>query len=79
MLNLCNSPNLIMYVCLCRAVTDSQIKDAIDQGVNSYTALRNKLGVAQQCGKCACEVKEILATHTTQHTEPSDALDVSVT
>ncbi|MFO1258579.1 MAG: (2Fe-2S)-binding protein [Gammaproteobacteria bacterium] len=49
-----------MYVCLCRGVTDSEIKEAISQGTRTFQGLCQQLGVAQQCGKCDCEVKEML-------------------
>ncbi len=50
-----------MYVCVCKAVTDSQIKQAIDQGAKSRRCLYKSLGVGGDCGKCNFQVKEILA------------------
>jgi bacterioferritin-associated ferredoxin len=41
-----------MYVCVCRAVTDGEIRAAVDQGVRTMRELRQGLGVASQCGKC---------------------------
>lgn len=55
-----------MYVCLCRGVTDSEIKEAISQGIRTFQGLCQQLGVAQQCGKCDCEVKEILVEFSPQ-------------
>ena len=49
-----------MYVCLCKGITDSQIKNAIDDGATSLRALRKELGAMTQCGKCASLTKEIL-------------------
>lgn len=42
-----------MYVCVCNAVTDSQIIAAVDAGHTSLRALRDHLGVAAECGRCA--------------------------
>ena len=42
-----------MYVCICNAVTDSQILAAVDAGHGSLKALRQHLGVAAECGRCA--------------------------
>lgn len=42
-----------MYVCICNAVTDSQILAAVDAGHSSLKALRQHLGVAAECGRCA--------------------------
>lgn len=49
-----------MYVCLCKGITDRQIRAAIDDGANSLGKLRKTLGVASQCGKCACVARELL-------------------
>jgi bacterioferritin-associated ferredoxin len=49
-----------MYVCVCKAVTDGQIRKAVDQGCCSMRELRNELGVATQCGRCAVSAREVL-------------------
>lgn len=49
-----------MYVCLCQGVTDGQIRDAIYEGCCSYRDVREALGVASQCGKCACLAKQVV-------------------
>jgi len=49
-----------MYVCLCNGVTDSQIKSAIKNGCDSYAKIRQTLSVANQCGRCACEIKKMV-------------------
>ncbi len=49
-----------MYVCLCKGITDRQIKAAIDNGANSVGQLRKCLGVASQCGKCSATARELL-------------------
>jgi bacterioferritin-associated ferredoxin len=49
-----------MYVCVCKAVTDTQIKRAINEGVNSRRELFKCLGVGGDCGKCNPHVKELL-------------------
>jgi|LakMenEpi03Aug12_release.lakeMendotaPanAssembly.Ray.scaffolds.fasta_scaffold283524_2 bacterioferritin-associated ferredoxin len=47
-----------MYVCICHAVTDRDIKSAVDSGVSKFQDLAHKLHVAQQCGICAKAAKE---------------------
>jgi bacterioferritin-associated ferredoxin len=49
-----------MYVCLCKGVTDSQIKEAVYEGATSVGHLRKCLGVASQCGKCGITAREII-------------------
>lgn len=41
-----------MYVCVCNAVTERQIKQAINEGANTTGQLRQKLEAPQQCGSC---------------------------
>lgn len=42
-----------MYVCICHAVTERQVRQAVEDGVHTLRALRDHLGVASECGKCA--------------------------
>lgn len=42
-----------MYVCICRQVTDRDIRKAAENGVCRMRDLREQLGVSTQCGKCA--------------------------
>lgn len=50
-----------MYVCLCRNVTDKDIRQLVHtEGVTSMRELRAHLGVSTQCGKCAHCAKEVL-------------------
>ena len=52
-----------MYVCICRQITDHQIKDLCRDGVNSITDLRARLGVASDCGKCSKLAQRIVREH----------------
>ena len=49
-----------MYVCLCKGVTDTQIRDAVTDGACSMRDLRERLDVASQCGKCGRDCKSII-------------------
>jgi len=50
-----------MYVCLCQNVTDTDIRHLVrTQGVGTLRELREHLGVATQCGKCAKCAKDVL-------------------
>ena len=41
-----------MYICICHAVTDRQIRSEIHAGAGSLRAVSERLGVATCCGKC---------------------------
>ena len=42
-----------MYICICQAITDKQIRRAAADGVDNLYELRQTLGVASVCGACA--------------------------
>ena len=49
-----------MYVCLCKGITDTQIRAAVADGASSLRDVRNSLGVASQCGKCGILTRDIV-------------------
>jgi bacterioferritin-associated ferredoxin len=51
-----------MYVCICSAVTDREIREAATGGARNVRDLREQLGVAAGCGRCASQAREILAS-----------------
>lgn len=59
-----------MYVCICKGITDSQIREAASQGASSLSQVRRQLGVASCCGKCATTAREILDEH--RHNQIAD-------
>ncbi len=52
-----------MIVCVCRAVSDRQIRSSIRDGAETMPQLRADLGVATCCGKCGPRVRELLGEH----------------
>lgn len=49
-----------MYVCLCRAVTDRQIRESVENGANSFREVREELDVGTCCGRCVPEARELI-------------------
>jgi len=50
-----------MYICICKNVTDRQIRQAVyERDVSNLRQLRQCLGACDQCGKCARDAKEII-------------------
>lgn len=41
-----------MYVCVCNAVTDSDIRTAVDSGVRNMKQLGKATGCGSACGYC---------------------------
>ena len=50
----------LMYVCLCKGITDHQIRAAAATGCESLRDLRTELGVGSQCAKCVRHAREIM-------------------
>ena len=41
-----------MYICLCNAVTDKEIAQAVSDGANNLSSVQNATGAATGCGCC---------------------------
>ena len=50
-----------MYVCVCRAVSDSKIRQAVEQGACTVRALKDRFGVGSVCGRCVPEARHLIA------------------
>jgi len=60
-----------MYVCICKAVTDKQIRRAAARGVDNLYELREALGVASGCGSCASVAEAILSEGHAKSAQPT--------
>jgi len=49
-----------MYVCICNAITEKEIRRAVKAGVRDLWGLQATLGVASNCGSCKDTASEIL-------------------
>ena len=69
-----------MFVCLCKSVTDHEIKDAVENGVTSFEAMQSHLSVGTVCGACTCEVKNIIKKKLSLElsSRPSNALEITL-
>ena len=57
-----------MYVCICNAITDKQIRKAAKAGITDFRALQAELGVATGCGSCKETASGILAEYHDRRT-----------
>lgn len=51
---------LLMYICICNAITERQVVAAVAQGASTLEDLQIDLGVATNCGCCAETAQEYL-------------------
>ena len=60
-----------MYICICKSVTDKQIRRAAAKGVDNLYELRESLGVGAGCGSCLSHAQEILQESATSCAQPA--------
>jgi len=58
-----------MYVCICNAVTDSDIRKAVDSGVHNLGQLRQATGCGTTCGCCKDMTVKVLYQALTEKRE----------
>jgi len=56
-----------MYICICNAVTEREIRETARLGARSLRDLREELGVAGKCGRCKAAAAEILREERTSN------------
>ena len=60
-----------MIVCVCRRISDHQIREAAASGAHSLECLQFDLGVATQCGRCAdCASRVLCEARSSAHQQP---------
>ena len=64
-----------MYVCICNGVTVSQINRALKaKDIQTLGELNSELGMGQQCGSCADEIRNIFNESKTEGTRSNEFL-----
>ena len=65
-----------MYVCVCNAVTDSDIREAVDDGVRNLKHLKRTTGCGGTCGNCEEMAAEVLQQALTKKRQSRSLLPV---
>lgn len=50
-----------VYICLCHAVSDRAIYEAVERGISTYSELSFSTGCGTQCGSCAKTARQIFS------------------
>lgn len=61
-----------MYVCVCRGITDRDIRKAISEGANSVSDVAQMIGAGTGCGSCHDFTQELI--HEARSLESIDQL-----
>lgn len=51
---------ILMYICICNAITEKTVIEAVNNGASTLGDLQTELGVASCCGCCAQTASEYL-------------------
>jgi bacterioferritin-associated ferredoxin len=52
-----------MYVCICNAVSDREIRQCAELGALTIDEVRDALGVATRCAQCVKAIEQILCEY----------------
>jgi bacterioferritin-associated ferredoxin len=58
-----------MYVCVCHAVSDRQIRECVDQGARSLFEVQCQLPVGSCCGRCQDTASQVVSEHIQSRTQ----------
>lgn len=61
-----------MFVCVCNAVTDSQIIEELDNGANNLRDISCRLNVGRNCGQCCKTARKVIKQHHAETRELND-------
>lgn len=59
-----------MYVCICNAVSEADIRHQVAAGVTTFAALQEQTGCSTCCGCCEGEARDLLAEALEERTAP---------
>ncbi|MFC1720227.1 bacterioferritin-associated ferredoxin [Pseudomonadota bacterium] len=63
-----------MYICICNAVNESAIQQAVENGVTSFRDLSFTTGCGLQCGSCVKLAREVLDRELEKKGEPASSV-----
>ena len=58
-----------MIICVCYGVTEEDIVDLLDHGIDTFEEVVDLLGVTTGCGSCECQIRGMVDDY--RHSQPS--------
>lgn len=70
---------VLMYICICNAISERQVQEAVAQGASELSDLQASLGVATCCGHCAEVASEYLPGGRYAGAQATKAVGITMT
>lgn len=67
-----------MYVCICKAVSERRISQAVGEGVTTLKELRERTGLGTNCGKCVPQAYGLLRDTLARRHSPAAHHEIAV-
>ena len=67
-----------MYICICNAVTESAIRQAVREGARSLRDLSFRTGCSTQCGRCVGTAREVMDETLAELGAPRTSVDLEI-
>ena len=59
-----------MYVCVCHAVTDREIREEVERGASSLFDVQCRLPVGSCCGRCEDAARQVISEQISHSSRP---------
>lgn len=52
-----------MYICICKAVSDSDLQQMVQSGARSADDIEQRCGAGGDCGSCRDDIEDLVRAH----------------
>tara|TARA_B100000676_G_scaffold312865_1_gene389425 strand:+ start:277 stop:444 length:168 start_codon:yes stop_codon:yes gene_type:complete len=49
-----------MYICICNAISDRKVKEAVEAGASNWIDVHSHHGCMPNCGQCECDIFDFI-------------------
>lgn len=56
----------IMYICICKAVTEDEVEKVVDSGVSDFEEIRTRSKACTDCGTCRFKLQRFINERASQ-------------
>lgn len=67
-----------MYICICNAVKESAIEQAVATGTRCFDEFSKRTGCSQVCGTCKCDAQALFSEALAAQRRPTRKFEVQV-